>query len=50
MGDTKRFGEEYRRRLQGEIPAVVCEVCGEEMEVDTEGGDAHCPVCEAAEE
>ena len=49
MGDTKRFGEEYRRQ-KGEVPADICELCGEKLEIDPETGEGHCPVCENPEE
>ncbi len=50
MGDTKRFGEEYRRRQKVEVPADICELCGEKLEVDPETGECHCLVCEDSEE
>lgn len=45
----KRFGEVYRE-LSKDIPSPkACEVCGEDLEVDPESGEEHCPVCENAE-
>jgi|GEM_PF-2107876 len=49
MGVLKRFGEMYRKWRTGEIPAGICEVCGEDMEIDPESGERHCPVCENPE-
>ena len=39
MGVIKRFGKMYRQWRTGEIPAGICEVCGEEMEIDPESGE-----------
>ena len=50
MGVIKQFGEAYRRQTKEETPAVICEVCGGEMEIDPDSGEGHCPVCENPEE
>jgi hypothetical protein len=49
MGDSKKFGETYRKVIQGAIPPEICEVCGCELEIDPETGVAHCPTCENPE-
>lgn len=49
MGDAKRFGEEYRRAHKEEVPANICELCGEELDIDPDSGEVHCPVCENQE-
>jgi hypothetical protein len=50
MTITKRFGESYRHDVKEAIPPDRCEVCGEKLEIDPEGGEGHCPVCEEPEE
>ncbi|KAF0221554.1 MAG: hypothetical protein FD174_323 [Geobacteraceae bacterium] len=49
MGVLQRFGEMYRKWRRGAIPSEICEVCGEELEIDPESGEGHCPVCENPE-
>jgi len=49
MGLLKRFGEKSRDLIKGLPSPGICEVCGEEMEVDTESGEEHCPICENPE-
>jgi hypothetical protein len=49
MGVLQRFGNKYRKWEKGEAPPETCEVCGEALEVDPEGGEGHCPVCENPE-
>ncbi len=49
MEVLKRFGEMYRKWRRGATPSEICEVCGEEMEIDRETGEGHCPVCENPE-
>lgn len=50
MGVLRSFGERYRKRSKEAIPPANCEVCGERLDVDREGGEGHCPVCENPEE
>lgn len=50
MGYLKRFGKMYRDFRKREPSSGICEVCGEELEVDPESGEEHCPVCENPEE
>ncbi len=50
MGLLKRFGAKYRYFRKGVPFPGICEVCGEELEVDPECGEEHCPVCENPEE
>ncbi len=50
METTKRFGEGYRKKVQGEKAEGICEVCGGELEIDRESGESHCPVCEDPEQ
>jgi len=50
MGDSKKYGEIYRKAIKEVIPPEVCEVCGGELEIDPETGESHCPVCENPEQ
>lgn len=50
MGGTKRFGKEYREEVGAKVPAEICPLCGERLEVDAESGEAYCPVCEESPE
>ncbi len=50
MGNLERFGEQYRKGLMPAVPPELCEVCGEELEIDPESGEGHCLVCEDPEE
>lgn len=38
----KRAGVERR--------VLICEICGERLEIDPESGECRCPVCEMPEE
>jgi len=49
MGTVKKFGKEFREATKGAVPAAICEVCGEELDIDPESGEVHCPVCENPE-
>jgi rubrerythrin len=49
MGVLQRFGEMYRKWRRGAIRQEICEVCGEELEIDPESSEGHCPVCENPE-
>ena len=50
MGILKRFGKMYRDFTKRAPSSGICEVCGEELEVDPESGEEHCPTCENPEE
>jgi hypothetical protein len=50
MGILKRFGKMYRDFTKRAPSSGICEVCGEELEVDPESGEQHCPTCENPEE
>lgn len=50
MGDSQRFGENFRKWSKGGKSPEMCEVCGEKMEMDPESGEGHCPVCEEPEQ
>lgn len=49
MQVIKQYGEIYREHRKEALSSGICEVCGEEMEIDPESGEEHCPVCENPE-
>ncbi len=50
MDTTKRCGETYRKLVKDAPPPGICQLCGGELDVDPEGSEAHCPVCEGPDE
>jgi hypothetical protein len=50
MGLLKRFGNRYRDSIKEATSPGICGVCGEEMEIDPESGEEHCPECDNPEE
>lgn len=49
MERSKQFGETYRKSVQGEKLKEVCELCGEELDIDPESGERYCPSCDNPE-
>jgi len=50
MGLLKLFGEKYRNYGKRMPSPEICDVCGEELDIDPESGEEHCPACENPEE
>ncbi len=51
---TKKSGHDKavnpdKRKAKG-IPGDICEICGQEMERDPEGGEYFCPDCDYADD
>ncbi len=46
MGTFSRLTSVPHKGTRVERRVLVCEICGERLEVDRESGERHCPVCE----